>query len=171
MNQYQTRSSINGIEFTNSLQEATRMVDNDKTIWKISFSQNDENYRFIIQRPTDENYIHPLIHKYLESLYPNYSNYRKNTIFFINESMDLLCEFVIFISDLQKQNSYSEYELYKKIFEKYFISQNIIDYVLNKASKNQPINQDSELFQTVREMLIIKEIYSQEQILEKFIKN
>jgi len=51
----QTRSEETGIKWFETVKEAFDKAEKDKTIWKISFSMNDEQVRFV--RRTNNSWV------------------------------------------------------------------------------------------------------------------
>jgi hypothetical protein len=91
---YQTRSDINGIEFYPYLEDALDAFKNDKTIWKISFSTGNKNYRlkpkYAIHEWSDE------LELKLNNLNLNYASHKNEKVqnkisdkylFFVNQKI------------------------------------------------------------------------------------
>jgi hypothetical protein len=84
--EFQTRDEDGTLNFYESLEEAIKAYDNDKTIYKISYStDNGKNYRWVIKEPNDMWEDEDKLNEISES----YRNKKEDDIFWVNQVMPI----------------------------------------------------------------------------------
>lgn len=96
-NQVQTRSGTNGLQFFESVKNAYEAYLNDKSIWKISFEDEDGKHRWVKKKKSEDDGKF-VDEKTLCNLSEDYANCTNDdeTIFWYDQYLDPIVDEVTF---------------------------------------------------------------------------